>query len=137
MRPEILVATVVSSPSMRPLSLIRLAGPEGLRIRKYQTAVPAIERTTSATMGLRNLVFLISFVFSVQPLCSLCLCGFCSFRVEQPQRHREHRGCTEKSKLLLTCSFVLLQLQSFGNHRHVSITERVTRGALELSDRLV
>src|SRR6185503_153956 len=32
-------------------------------------------------------------LFSVQPLCSLCL------RVNglSPQRHREHRGCTEKN----------------------------------------
>jgi hypothetical protein len=37
--------------------------------------------------------------FFVQPLCSLCLCGLLSRRKPQPQRHREHRGCTEKSKL--------------------------------------
>ena len=34
--------------------------------------------------------------FSVHPLCSLCLRGvFCSELIS-PQRHREHRGCTEK-----------------------------------------
>src|SRR5437867_13036651 len=33
-------------------------------------------------------------VFSVLPLCSLCLCGDCLDRYE-PQRHREHRGSTE------------------------------------------
>src|ERR1043165_2330953 len=36
-------------------------------------------------------------LFSVQPLCSLCLCGVFLLRIHQPQRHREHRGCTEKS----------------------------------------
>ena|ERR1043165_8258452 len=35
--------------------------------------------------------------FSVQPLCSLCLCGVFLLGIHQPQRHREHRGCTEKS----------------------------------------
>src|SRR6185295_20177960 len=35
--------------------------------------------------------------FSVQPLCSLCLCGV--LWPHQPQRHREHRGCTEKSQI--------------------------------------
>src|SRR5215212_11451075 len=40
--------------------------------------------------------YLCSLIFlSVQPLCSLCLC-FLGFRGKQPQRHREHRGCTEK-----------------------------------------
>jgi len=34
--------------------------------------------------------------FSVQPLCSLCLCGVFLLEIPQPQRHREHRGCTEK-----------------------------------------
>src|SRR6185503_7821302 len=33
---------------------------------------------------------------SVQPLCSLCLCGYKECAIQQPQRHREHRGCTEK-----------------------------------------
>src|ERR1044072_426948 len=33
--------------------------------------------------------------FSVQPLCSLCLCGVLLLGIHQPQRHREHRGCTE------------------------------------------
>src|ERR1043165_8443942 len=37
-------------------------------------------------------------LFSVQPLCSLCLCGVFWLGIHQPQRHREHRGCTEKSK---------------------------------------
>ena len=36
--------------------------------------------------------------FSVQPLCSLCLRGEHLSKITQPQRHREHRGCTEKSK---------------------------------------
>src|SRR6185503_9035234 len=34
--------------------------------------------------------------FSVQPLCSLCLCGYKECAIQQPQRHTEHRGCTEK-----------------------------------------
>jgi ATP-dependent DNA helicase RecQ len=38
--------------------------------------------------------------FSVQPLCSLCLCGGFSGQSE-PQRHKEHRGCTEKSQTKL------------------------------------
>jgi hypothetical protein len=47
---------------------------------------------------------------SVQPLCSLCLCGVFLLGIYQPQRHREHGGCTEKSavwtfraKLTLDC----------------------------------
>src|ERR1043165_5642714 len=35
--------------------------------------------------------------FSVQPLCSLCLCGVFLLGIHQPQRHRVHRGRTEKS----------------------------------------
>src|ERR1700741_3967217 len=35
--------------------------------------------------------------FSVQPLCSLCLCGYQECGIQQPQRHREHGCCTEKS----------------------------------------
>src|SRR5262249_7992190 len=35
--------------------------------------------------------------FSVQSLCSLCLCGVFVLEIHQPRRHREHRGCTEKS----------------------------------------
>src|SRR5687768_8223909 len=38
--------------------------------------------------------------FSVQPLCSLCLCGYRECAIQQPQRHREHRGCTEKVGIL-------------------------------------
>src|SRR5215207_8398284 len=34
--------------------------------------------------------------FSVQPLCSLCLCGS-DWLGKSPRRHREHRGCTEKN----------------------------------------
>src|SRR6185369_5668345 len=34
--------------------------------------------------------------FSVQPLCSLCLCGVFLLGIHQPPRHREHRDCTEK-----------------------------------------
>jgi hypothetical protein len=37
-------------------------------------------------------------LFSVQPLCSLCLCGVFLLGIHLPQRHREHRGCTEKSQ---------------------------------------
>ena len=36
--------------------------------------------------------------FSVQPLCSLCLCGGSFVQPDQPQRHREHRGCTENNQ---------------------------------------
>ena len=32
--------------------------------------------------------------FSVQPLCSLCL-WVIFIRISEPQRHREHSGCTE------------------------------------------
>src|SRR5215204_3728201 len=35
--------------------------------------------------------------FSVQPLCALCLCGCFFLSKNEPQRHRAHRGCTEKS----------------------------------------
>ena len=44
-------------------------------------------------------------LFSVQPLCSLCLCGLI-FRREPPQRHREHRGCTEKKFLSVLLIFL-------------------------------
>src|SRR6266851_3384338 len=36
-------------------------------------------------------------LFFVQSLCSLCLCGYQILGKTSPQRHREHRGCTEKS----------------------------------------
>ena len=32
----------------------------------------------------------------MQPLCPLCLCGY---QISPPQRHRGHRGCTEKTAL--------------------------------------
>src|SRR5215210_5550780 len=35
-------------------------------------------------------------LFSVQPLCALCLCGCFFLSNNEPQRHRAHRGCTEK-----------------------------------------
>ena len=35
--------------------------------------------------------------FSVQPLCSLCLCGVFLLGIHQPQRHREHGGCTKQT----------------------------------------
>src|ERR1041385_3786346 len=107
MRPEILVATVVSSPSMRPLSLIRLRGPAGVRIRKYQMAPPASERTISAITILIGLLF---FTFGSDILISL--------------------SCYLDA-LLLTCLhpaarrlFGLLQSQPVGNHGHVAIPER-------------
>src|SRR6185369_2680181 len=42
--------------------------------------------------------------FSVQPLCSLCLCGVFLLGIHQPQRHREHRGCTEKRACMTFCA---------------------------------
>ena len=36
--------------------------------------------------------------FSMQPLCPLCLGGVALLGIHQPQRHRGHRGCTEKSQ---------------------------------------
>src|SRR5215475_7623821 len=51
---------------------------------------------------------------SVQPLCSLCLCGGSQ---QQPQRHREHRGCTEKK------SYLLKTLQRF-----CFVVERIENG---------
>ncbi len=42
--------------------------------------------------------------FSVQPLCSLCLCGVCLLGIHQPQRHREHRSCTEKKAFVTFCA---------------------------------
>src|SRR4029078_12303614 len=42
--------------------------------------------------------------FSVQPLCSLCLCGVFWLGIHQPQRHREHRGCTEKRAFVTFCA---------------------------------
>ena len=47
--------------------------------------------------------------FSVQPLRSLCLCGLLSHRKPQPQRHRERRGCTEKTNSSI---FLILFLAS-------------------------
>ena len=44
--------------------------------------------------------------FSVQPMCPLCLCGWLSRR--KPQRHRGHRGCTEKHYI----SLLLIALSS-------------------------
>jgi hypothetical protein len=51
------------------------------------------------------------FLFSVRPLCPLCLCGELLAANQLPQRHRGHRGCTEKSidrrlfvQVRLTCS---------------------------------
>jgi hypothetical protein len=40
-------------------------------------------------------------IFSVHPLCSLCLCGDFPFEFFKPQRHREHGGCTENFKMNL------------------------------------
>src|SRR5215213_3971521 len=41
--------------------------------------------------------------FSVQPLCALCLCGV-FLSNNEPQRHRAHRGCTEKERVCpLSC----------------------------------
>src|SRR5688500_19859059 len=34
-------------------------------------------------------------IFSEQSLCPLCLCGEHVVHTMQPQRHREHRDCTE------------------------------------------
>ena len=42
--------------------------------------------------------------FSVQPLCPLCLCGVVLLGIHQPQRHRGHRGCTEKSAIETFCA---------------------------------
>jgi hypothetical protein len=36
---------------------------------------------------------------SVQPPCSLCLCGDSLVAIYLPQRHREHGGCTEKTEI--------------------------------------
>jgi Protein of unknown function (DUF4019) len=47
---------------------------------------------------------------SVQPLCSLCLCGG-SRRKNKPRRHGEHRGCTEKARAYLSI-FLILFLSS-------------------------
>ena len=44
---------------------------------------------------------------SVQPLCSLCLCGL-FFRRDPPPRHREHRGCTEKARYPATFLIIFL-----------------------------
>src|SRR6185295_8593618 len=59
--------------------------------------------------------------FSVQPLCPLCLCGVFLLGNHQPQRHREHKGCTEKSST-----------ETFGAKRvHVNVLAwlfRLTRG---------
>ena len=44
---------------------------------------------------------------SVQPLCPLCLCGWLCRR--KPQRHRGHRGCTEKHRLSI---FLIICLAS-------------------------
>src|ERR1043165_2335957 len=41
---------------------------------------------------------------SVQPLCSLCLCGVFLLGSHQPQRHREHKGCTEQSAIETFCA---------------------------------
>ena len=48
-------------------------------------------------------------LFSVQPLCSLCLCGLLFREDPPPQRHREHRGCTEKNFLSI---FLIIFLSS-------------------------
>ena len=42
--------------------------------------------------------------FSVQPLCSLCLGGVFLLGIHQPQRPREHRGCTEKRAFVTLCA---------------------------------
>ena len=34
----------------------------------------------------------------MQPLCALCLSGVVLLGIHEPQRHRAHRGCTEKSQ---------------------------------------
>src|SRR5215212_7846560 len=59
-------------------------------------------------------------LFSVQPLRALCLCGSLLLRKKQPQRHRAHRGCTEKkpnrdfrAKPLRTMSITLDDLRRF------------------------
>ena len=58
--------------------------------------------------------------FSVQPLRSLCLGG--DFRPAQPQRHREHRGCTEKQFKL-------------GHHRFTDDDAGLRRSRSGLKDR--
>jgi len=53
-------------------------------------------------------------LFSVQPLCSLCLGGVFLLGIRQPQRHREHRGCTEKSICSdFLCKAAMSQLSQF------------------------
>src|SRR6185369_8747552 len=65
--------------------------------------------------------------FSVQPLCSLCLRG--DFPASKPQRHREHKGCTEKSQIRALLIFVLLCIIPVSAHGDVS--QKDARRALQ------
>src|SRR5690242_16206583 len=63
---------------------------EGSGSSESSSVVPAGQ--LSAKSSLESIKVMYS-LFSVQTLCSLCLRGG---SVIQPQRHRGHRGCTEK-----------------------------------------
>jgi len=65
--------------------------------------------------------------FSVQPLCSLCLRG--DFPASKPQRHKEHKGCTEKSQTRALLIFVLLCIIPVSAHGDVS--QKDARRALQ------
>src|SRR5688500_18892738 len=63
-------------------------------------------------------------VSSVHSLCSLCLCGVL-VRNHQPQRYREHRGCTEKK-------FTLGHTHAF-----TSFSRHVRQAMLQVTKRLI
>src|ERR1044072_949833 len=51
-----------------------------------------------------NRVFQGVHKIEASPLCALCLCGVFLLGIHQPQRHREHRGCTENGVILTFCA---------------------------------
>ena len=67
--------------------------------------------------------------FSVQPQCSLCLCGVFLLGIHQPQRHREHRGCTEKRAFVTLSRLLSSQAFSYAVDRRIQPQGRRRSGA--------
>src|SRR6185436_11114173 len=77
---------------------LRLAPSTGIKLFVCPSTTAHNPRITTNVFLTFNMTIRVGFecyTFSVKPLCSLCLCGSLSLK-NKPQRHREHRGCTEK-----------------------------------------
>src|SRR5690242_11787298 len=86
------------SPTRLSTKIPESSGPRCLITSRIRTTVSGSRRRPERVDIAMPLMPHIKFdFFSVQPLCSLCLRGKWCLSTYQPQRHREHRGRTEKS----------------------------------------